>query len=33
MWDEVEEHNRTHESEAAYQVTFYCGQSLEEDDG
>ncbi|HEY6725849.1 MAG TPA: crosslink repair DNA glycosylase YcaQ family protein [Polyangiaceae bacterium] len=30
LWDEVEEYNRTHESEAAYQVTFYCGQYLTE---
>ncbi|HEU5075351.1 MAG TPA: hypothetical protein VFU02_14270 [Polyangiaceae bacterium] len=30
LWDEVEEYNRTHESEAAYQVTFYCGQYLKE---
>lgn len=30
LWEEVEDHNRTHESEAAYQVTFYCGQSLKE---
>jgi hypothetical protein len=34
LWDEVEEHNRTHQSEAAYKVTYYCGQYLiEEDDG
>lgn len=33
LWDEVEQYNRTHESEAAYQVTFYCGQypKVEED--
>src|SRR5690606_8487668 len=30
LWDEVEEYNRTHESAAAYQVTFYCGQYLTE---
>lgn len=30
LWDEVEEYNRTHKSEAAYQVTFYCGQYLKE---
>jgi hypothetical protein len=30
LWDEVEEYNSTHESEAAYQVTFYCGQYLKE---
>jgi hypothetical protein len=33
LWDEVEEYNRTHESEAAYQVTFYCGQYLREEEG
>jgi len=34
LWDEVEEYNRTHGSEAAYQVTFYCGQYLkEQEDG
>jgi len=33
LWDDVEEYNRTHESEAAYQVTFYCGQYLREEEG
>jgi len=34
LWDEVEEYNSTHASEAAYQVTFYCGQYLkEQEDG
>jgi predicted transcriptional regulator len=32
LWDEVEEYNRTHESEAAYRVTFYCGQYLREEE-
>jgi len=35
LWDEVEDYNRTHDSESAYRVTFYCGQYLreEEDNG
>ena len=35
LWDEVEDYNQTHDSEAAYRVTFYCGQYLreEEDNG
>jgi hypothetical protein len=33
LWDEVEDHNRTHESKAAYQVTFYCGQYATEGEG
>ena len=32
LWEEVEEHNRSHESEAAYQITFYCGQYVKEDE-
>ncbi len=33
LWDEVEEYNRTHESESVYQVTYYCGQYLREEEG
>lgn len=28
LWDEVEEYNRTHETKDGYQVTFYAGQFL-----
>jgi hypothetical protein len=31
LWDEVEEYNRSHDSEAVYQVTFYCGQYLKDE--
>lgn len=34
VWDEVAKYNRGHRAEATYQVTFYCGQYLvEEEDG
>jgi hypothetical protein len=33
LWDKVEDYNRAHESPAAYQVTFYCGQYAQEDEG
>ena len=32
MWEEVEEYNRNHEADAAYQVTYYCGQYLKRDE-
>ena len=32
LWDEVEDHNKTHQSESTYTVTFYCGQYLIEDE-
>jgi predicted transcriptional regulator len=32
LWEEVEEHNRSHGSQAAYQVTVYCGQYVIEDE-
>ena len=32
LWDEVEEHNRAHLSQASYNVTFYCGQYLVDED-
>lgn len=32
LWDDVEEHNRSHHSDASYKVTFYCGQYLIEED-
>jgi hypothetical protein len=32
LWDEVEKYNQTHKSEAAYRVTFYCGQYLREEE-
>jgi predicted transcriptional regulator len=33
LWDEVEQYNAENESDAAYQVTYYCGQYLKEDHG
>ncbi len=33
LWDEVEEHNCNHESNGGYQVTFYCGQYVQGDEG
>ncbi len=32
LWDEVEAYNQTNESNEAYQVTFYCGQYLKEEE-
>jgi hypothetical protein len=32
LWEEVEEHNRSHKSAAMYTVHFYCGQYLVEDE-
>ncbi len=31
LWNNVEEYNRSHESKAAYEVTFYCGQYLKKE--
>jgi hypothetical protein len=32
LWHEVEAYNQTHTSPAAYQVTFYCGQYLRDEE-
>jgi hypothetical protein len=33
LWEEVEDHNRSHESDAGYQVTVYLGQYVKGDEG